>query len=102
RIKKMMQTDDDVGKISQATPILIGKLKRRRAMELFLEKLCRQAISIAQSRQAKTLTPSHLKAAVKADTTLDFLAELVAPAPDLPAVEAENGEPAPKPNKRRR
>jgi hypothetical protein len=24
RIKKMMQTDDDVGKISQATPVLIG------------------------------------------------------------------------------
>ncbi|GLI67987.1 hypothetical protein VaNZ11_012199 [Volvox africanus] len=97
RIKKMMQTDDDVGKISQATPILIG-----RAMELFLEKLCKQAIVVAQTRQAKTLTPSHLKAAVKADTTLDFLAELVAPAPDLPAAETENGDAAPKPSKRRR
>jgi hypothetical protein len=24
RIKKMMQTDDDVGKIAQATPVMIG------------------------------------------------------------------------------
>jgi hypothetical protein len=24
RIKKMMQTDEDVGKIAQATPIMIG------------------------------------------------------------------------------
>lgn len=77
----MMQMDDDVGKISQATPILIGKSSypkvdemdvgacinrcssytcAGRAMELFLEKLCRQAITVAQSRQAKTLTPSHL------------------------------------------
>lgn len=31
-----------------------------RAMEMFLEKLCTQAINVAQSRQAKTLNPSHL------------------------------------------
>ncbi|KXZ48608.1 hypothetical protein GPECTOR_26g511 [Gonium pectorale] len=97
RIKKMMQTDDDVGKISQATPILIG-----RAMELFLEKICKQAIGVAQSRQAKTLTPSHLKAAVTADTTLDFLAELVASAPDLPPPDTEGTDGAPKAAKRRR
>jgi hypothetical protein len=26
RIKKIMQTDEDVGKIAQATPIMIGEL----------------------------------------------------------------------------
>lgn len=28
RIKKMMQTDEDVGKISQATPVMIGGLRQ--------------------------------------------------------------------------
>ena len=55
RIKKLMQTDEDVGKISQATPVLIA-----RAMELFLKKLCDKAMEVAQTRQAKTITTSHL------------------------------------------
>ena len=36
RIKKMMQADDDVGKISQQTPIVIGEVLRRGIYCIFL------------------------------------------------------------------
>lgn len=83
RIKKIMQADEDVGKIAQITPFLIGRyasvraqrlraarcgmpyalLSSRpsgRAMELFLEKLCTNAGEIATSRSAKTVSSSHV------------------------------------------
>lgn len=93
RIKKLMQADEDVGKIAQASPVLIGEglgghLRRfsisgapvraasvpgssadpsdapvwcaARAMELFLEKLCKGTSEVAAARQAKTVTSSHL------------------------------------------
>ncbi|KAF8054758.1 nctA [Scenedesmus sp. PABB004] len=89
----MMQTDDDVGKIAQATPVMIA-----RAMELFLQRLCTSASEVAAGRKAKTLTTSHLKAYVIGDELMDFLADTVAKAPDLPA----EGEPeAPKPKRQR-
>ncbi|KAF6252925.1 histone-fold-containing protein [Scenedesmus sp. NREL 46B-D3] len=93
RIKKMMQTDDDVGKIAQATPVMIA-----RAMELFLQRLCNNAADVAAGRKAKTLTTSHLKAYVSSDELMDFLHDTVSKAPDLPA----DGEPEqPKPKRQR-
>ncbi|KAL6751168.1 histone-fold-containing protein [Haematococcus lacustris] len=91
RIKKLMQADEDVGKIAQATPVMMA-----RALELFLKRLCEKTIEVAQSRQAKTLSCSHLKHLVSTEATMDFLKDIVASAPDL-APEAEV-----KPVKRRR
>lgn len=34
RIKKMMQTDEDVGKIAQATPVMIGAFRAWRMLLL--------------------------------------------------------------------
>lgn len=73
-----MQCDEDVGKIAQATPVLIG-----RAMELFLKKLCENASSVALSRQAKTLSTSHLKCYIMGEPTMDFVKDTVNSAPDL-------------------
>ncbi|WIA28006.1 hypothetical protein OEZ86_010594 [Tetradesmus obliquus] len=90
RIKKMMQTDEDVGKIAQATPVMIA-----RAMELFLQRLCNNAADVAAGRKAKTLTTSHLKAYVSSDELMDFLQDTVSKAPDLPA-QGESEQPKPK------
>jgi hypothetical protein len=101
RIKKIMQADQDVGKIAQATPIMIGgdpsllcalllplaqqwlhgsyttplvqvtlatteyacaaaAAAAGRALELFLEQLCKSASEVATARKAKTLTCSHV------------------------------------------
>lgn len=101
RIKKLMQADEDVGKIAQATPVLLGarvpavglrcwccgsacvcmpracaaaqqrarpprtpapppRRHAARAMEMFLKKLCDGMCDVAQPRQAKALSTSHL------------------------------------------
>ncbi|XP_075795121.1 dr1-associated corepressor isoform X2 [Pelodiscus sinensis] len=55
RIKKIMQTDEEIGKVAAAVPVIIS-----RALELFLESLLRKACQVTQSRNAKTMTTSHL------------------------------------------
>ncbi|XP_036002129.1 dr1-associated corepressor isoform X4 [Fundulus heteroclitus] len=55
RIKKIMQTDEEIGKVAAAVPVIIS-----RALELFLESLLTKACHVTQSRNAKTMTTSHL------------------------------------------
>ncbi|XP_036072616.1 dr1-associated corepressor isoform X2 [Oryzias melastigma] len=55
RIKKIMQTDEEIGKVAAAVPVIIS-----RALELFLESLLTKACQVTQSRNAKTMTMSHL------------------------------------------
>lgn len=50
-----MQTDDDVGKVAQAVPVIIS-----RALELFVESLLSKAVEVTNAKNAKTLTPPHL------------------------------------------
>jgi histone H3/H4 len=55
RIKKIMQADEEVGKIAMATPVLISK-----ALELFLQSLCDKTYEITLRRGAKTMSSLHL------------------------------------------
>ncbi|KAJ3180490.1 H2A super protein [Geranomyces variabilis] len=73
RIKKIMRTDDDVGKVAQVTPVLISK-----ALELFMATLIQETCKEARARQAKKLTPAHLKQTIESTETFDFLVDLVA------------------------
>ncbi|CAO3688837.1 unnamed protein product [Umbelopsis vinacea] len=77
RIKKIMQMDEDVGKVAQATPILISK-----ALELFMQSLIDQACVETRSRNAKRLSVAHLKKTVQNTEQFDFLKDVVAEIPD--------------------
>ncbi|MFS7988282.1 putative transcription factor Hap3/NF-YB family [Helianthus anomalus] len=55
RIKKIMQTDEDVGKIAMAVPVLVSK-----ALELFLQDLVDRTYDITVHRGAKTVNSLHL------------------------------------------
>jgi histone H3/H4 len=55
RIKRIMRTDEDVGKVSQATPVLIAK-----ALECFLEALVKKSLVETVEKQAKKLTIAHV------------------------------------------
>ncbi|KAK2077537.1 hypothetical protein QBZ16_004382 [Prototheca wickerhamii] len=88
RIKKMMQADEDVGKVAKASPILISK-----ALDEFLHALLDGAAAVAQERGAKTLTSSHLKAHITAHPLLDFCLEAVKDVADLPPAEAAESGP---------
>eukprot|EP00210_Caulerpa_lentillifera_P002735 g2614.t1 len=92
RIKRLMQKDDEVGRIASVTPVLIS-----RALELFLQKLCTNLTDYAQSRSAKGISPAHLKAYIASDGIMDFLKDIVKDAPDV-----KEGESSPLAAKRPR
>ncbi|KAL0823773.1 hypothetical protein Bca101_047450 [Brassica carinata] len=85
RIKKIMQTDEDVGKIAMAVPLLVSK-----ALELFLQDLCNHTYDVTLSRGAKTLNSVHLKQCVHACNVFDFLRDVVSKVPDLGGSEGED------------
>ncbi|KAL0437145.1 UNVERIFIED_CONTAM: Dr1-associated corepressor [Sesamum radiatum] len=78
RIKKIMQADEDVGKIAMAVPLLVSK-----ALELFLQDLCDRTYEITLNKGAKTVNSLHLKQCVQSFNVFDFLRETVSKVPDL-------------------
>ncbi|RKP02495.1 hypothetical protein CXG81DRAFT_605, partial [Caulochytrium protostelioides] len=72
RIKRIMRSDDDVGKVAHVTPVLISK-----ALELFMQNLVTAAADQSRDRGARRMTVIHLRAAVEANERFDFLKPLV-------------------------
>ncbi|KAG5366767.1 DNA polymerase epsilon subunit C [Yarrowia sp. B02] len=85
RIKKLMQSDDDIGKVAQATPTAVAK-----ALELFMISLIEETCNQARMRNSKRVSPSHLKQAVLETEQFDFLQDIVSKHPD--AVAPATGE----------
>lgn len=77
RIKRIMQKDEEVGKVAQATPVVISK-----ALELFLAMIVEESSKVAVERGAKKVEAYHLKHAVETVDMLDFLKEIVEGVPD--------------------
>ncbi|KAI9843714.1 MAG: hypothetical protein M1837_006183 [Sclerophora amabilis] len=80
RIKRIMQADEDVGKVAQVTPVAVAK-----ALELFMIELVSKSSDEAKTKSSKRVTASHLKAALSKDEQFDFLAEIISKVPDAPA-----------------
>ncbi|KAI0739430.1 histone-fold-containing protein [Daedaleopsis nitida] len=92
RIKRIMQKDEEVGKVAQATPVVISK-----ALELFLAMIVEEASNVTVDRGSRRVEAYHLKHAIDTVDMLDFLKEIVETVPDPSAggtidVEAENAE----------
>lgn len=79
RIKKMMQSDEEVGKIAKPVPVMMSK-----GIELFLEQLTKAAVALCEERNGREIGPSHFRAAILANPNFDFLTHLVENVPDLP------------------
>ncbi|KAK3708222.1 hypothetical protein RRG08_023631 [Elysia crispata] len=86
RIKKIMQTDEDVGKVAATVPIIIS-----RALELFIESLITETSKATIAKNAKTLSTSHIKQTIHSNKQFDFLRELVANIPDHNTTEDNMG-----------
>ncbi|KAL8734101.1 MAG: hypothetical protein Q9181_003309 [Wetmoreana brouardii] len=80
RIKRIMQADEDVGKVAQVTPTAVSK-----ALELFMISVVIKAANEAKAKSSRRVTAAHLKQAVAKDEQLDFLAEIISKVPDAPA-----------------
>lgn len=72
RIKRIMQADEEVGKVAQQTPIAVGK-----ALELFMIQLVSKSAEVAREKSSKRVTPAMLKQVVENDDQWDFLREIV-------------------------
>lgn len=72
RIKKIMQSDEEIGKVAQATPIIVG-----RALEIFMANLVEVSVLQAKQQGVKRITASHVKSAIENTEQFDFLVEAV-------------------------
>ncbi|KAH6890436.1 hypothetical protein B0T10DRAFT_318970 [Thelonectria olida] len=72
RIKRIMQADEEVGKVAQQTPIAVGK-----ALELFMIQMVSKSADIAKDKGSKRVTASMLKQVVEEDDQWDFLRDIV-------------------------
>ncbi|PMD40832.1 histone-fold-containing protein [Hyaloscypha variabilis F] len=73
RIKRIMQADEEVGKVAQVTPVAVSK-----ALELFMIALVSGAAEKAREKGGKKVTAQHLKMVVEGNPDqFDFLNEIV-------------------------
>ncbi|KAL5008742.1 hypothetical protein ScPMuIL_014323 [Solemya velum] len=96
RIKKIMQTDEEVGKVASAVPVIIS-----RALELFIESLILKTSETTQGRNAKTLSTAHIKQTIHSEKKFDFLRDLVTNIPDH-QIDEDGESPNPGENKKHR
>ncbi|KAI5955171.1 hypothetical protein KGF54_001732 [Candida jiufengensis] len=78
RIKKIMQSDEEIGKVAQATPVVVG-----RALEIFMANLVESSILQAKKQGVKRITASHIKLAIEKNEQFDFLVEIVDKYPSM-------------------
>lgn len=90
RIKQMIQSDEDVGRLSTAVPAVAGRL-----VELFLAELITSSSEVARTMNSTVLQPSHLAAVIAAEKKWDFLQPLVQGVAD------DEQKPKRRPSKRR-
>ncbi|KAK5989127.1 NCT transcriptional regulatory complex subunit A [Cladobotryum mycophilum] len=103
RIKRIMQADEEVGKVAQQTPIAVGK-----ALEMFMIQLVSKSADVAKEKGSKRVTASMLKQVVETDEQWDFLREIVSRVENekegskAKAKESESDEEMEEPKKRGR
>lgn len=72
RVKKVMQSDEEIGRMVASVPVAIG-----RAMEHFAEKLLEASAMCVQCSTSRTLSPSHMKQAMLQYRHFAFLEPLM-------------------------
>jgi len=114
RIKRIVQADEDVGKVAQVTPVVVCKSKisqviirsskqplqhftdhnrsTAKALELFMISMTLAAATEAKARGSKRVTGQHLKQAVQKLDQFDFLSEIVERIPDAPTSKEGKGK----------
>ncbi|SCV03888.1 LAMI_0H11760g1_1 [Lachancea mirantina] len=72
KIKKIMQTDEDIGKVSQATPVITG-----RSLEFFIAMLVSRSGLVAKEMGCKRISGDVMKKTIMTDEKFDFLREMM-------------------------
>ena len=72
RVKRIMQEDEEVGKMAANVPTLIAK-----ATELFLIDIIKKTNEVAESKKSKSVNLTHLLECVNETPEFDFLKDVV-------------------------
>ncbi|KAH3901866.1 related to Negative cofactor 2 complex subunit alpha [Saccharomycodes ludwigii] len=72
KIKKIMQSDEDIGKVSSATPVVCG-----RSLEFFIALLVYKSMGVANELGVKRISPEIMKKTILEDDRFDFLRESI-------------------------
>ncbi|KAK2066581.1 hypothetical protein P8C59_000386 [Phyllachora maydis] len=86
RIKRIMQADEEVGKVAQQTPIAVGK-----ALEMFMIAMVTKSAEVAREKSSKRVSAQMLKQVVESDDQWDFLREIVGKVENEDKVAAKSG-----------
>ncbi|KAJ1651100.1 hypothetical protein IWQ61_008257 [Dispira simplex] len=70
--------DEDVGKMAQATPVLVAK-----SLEIFVQSLIDRSCDETRARNSKRMSSAHLKRCIFTYEQFDFLKDVVESVPDL-------------------
>ena len=62
QVKRMMQSDEEVGRMVAAVPVMVARLT-----EMFVTRLLATTGSVVADRGAKTLAPEHVAAVIRED-----------------------------------
>ncbi|KAL6945378.1 H2A superfamily protein [Hanseniaspora vineae] len=73
KIKKIMQSDEDVGKLSSTTPVVSG-----RSLEFFIGLLIVESSKNCAKMGTKKITPDIVKKTILENNKFDFLRDLCA------------------------
>jgi hypothetical protein len=71
RVKKLLQSDEDIGKVAQATPLVVG-----RAVELFMCALVEKTLEEGSKGHTKKLTVPMLKKVIEENEEFDFVLDV--------------------------
>lgn len=71
RLKKIMQSNEDVGKMGVSVPYIASK-----ALELFLKDIVHSSYEEVKKRNVSRITVDHIKAVVEKNPKYEFLGGL--------------------------
>jgi len=72
KIKRIVQMDEEIGKVSNETLYLMEK-----SVEIFVKEIMEKTLAVTQSQNQKTITPLHLKTCAQTETLFDFLSDIM-------------------------
>ena len=76
RVKKIIQTDEQVGKMAAAVPVMVSRL-----VELFAETMLTKSAEITKSKGSTVMSREHMKDCIMENERFDFLRDLIASLP---------------------
>lgn len=72
RLKKIMQSNEDVGKMSVSVPYVASK-----ALEMFINDLVVSTYEESKKKKASRITTEHIRSTVKNNSKFEFLQNVV-------------------------